>query len=233
MPNDGYSTDHEVMTAAEIAEYLQLAEKTVLRMAQSGRIPAAKVASQWRFMRSVVRDWLAAQMQMTPSAATDAAGAVSREMLAPAEVIRPDLMSLNIAPGPKEQVLGQLVAPLAATGFAADPPRLLRGLIERERMMTTAVGHGIALPHPRRPIPGMFREPALAIGVCGPGCEFGAIDDRLVHVLFLICATREEIHLQMMATVSWLSRRPGVIDKLRAATTPQEVIAIVGEEKPT
>jgi len=233
MPNAGHRTDHEVMTAAEVAEYLQLAEKTVLRMAQSGKIPAAKVASQWRFMRPVVRDWLAAQMQMTPSEATDETLAPSRGMLSPTEVIRPDLMSLNITPGPKEQVLGQLVAPLAQTGFAADPPRLLRGLIERERMMTTAVGGGIALPHPRRPIPGMFPEPALAVGICRPGCEFGAIDDRLVHVFFLICATRDEIHLQLMATVTWLSRQEGIIDKLRGATTTHEAIAIINEGQST
>ena len=72
----------EVMTLEEVAEYLQVSQKSILRMAQSGKIPAAKVASQWRFMRSVVDDWLMAQMEI-PSVRSSASvrlGFVAREM---------------------------------------------------------------------------------------------------------------------------------------------------------
>jgi len=60
----------EVMTLKEVAEYLQLAEKSVLRMAQAGKIPAAKIASQWRFLRALVNDWLASQMELAPAEMT-------------------------------------------------------------------------------------------------------------------------------------------------------------------
>ncbi len=59
--------NNEVITLAEVAEYLQLAERAVLRMARRGEIPAAKVASQWRFIRSLVREWLVGQMRPIPS----------------------------------------------------------------------------------------------------------------------------------------------------------------------
>lgn len=197
----------EIMTVSNVAEYLQLAEKTVVRMAQRGEIPAAKVASQWRFMRSLVREWLVAQMQTLPAGRLDEVVRREDALLALGEIIRPELMSLDIKPGPKEAVLRQIVAPLVRTGFAADPSRLLADLLERERMMTTAIGHGVALPHPRKPIAGMFPEPAIALGICPDGTDFEALDDQMAHVFFLICATREEIHLQLMAKVAWLSRR--------------------------
>ena len=181
MPNN--HTDNEIMTVAEVAEYLQLAEKTILRMAQSGRIPAAKIASQWRFLRPVVRDWVAGQMQME---AVETPATPRPLALRASEVVRPSLITLSIRPGPKEQVLRDLIAPAVASRFATDPERLLASLLERERMMTTAVGHGVALPHPRRPMSGQFPEPALVVGVCREGTTFGAIDDRLVHVLMLI-----------------------------------------------
>jgi excisionase family DNA binding protein len=57
---------NEIMTVSQVATYLHLAEKRVVRMAQWAEIPAAKVASQWRFMRSIVREWLAAQMRTLP-----------------------------------------------------------------------------------------------------------------------------------------------------------------------
>ena len=221
------SEDDEIMTVIEVAEYLQLAEKTVVRMAQRGEMPAAKVASQWRFMRSLVREWLVAQMQTLPAGQLDDVAGRENTLLGLNEMIRPELMNMDIKPGPKEAVLRQIVGPLVQAGFAADPSRLLTSLLERERMMTTAIGHGVALPHPRKPITGMFPEPAIALGVCPAGTDFDAIDDQLVNVFFLICATREEIHLQLMAKVAWLSRKD-VLGNLRTASdarTAHEIIA--------
>jgi len=224
-PNAG----NEIMTLAEVAEYLQLAERTVLRMAQRGDIPAAKVASQWRFMRPLVREWLVGRMQALPAPETAGTVDLKPPVLPLGEVLHPELMAFDLTAGPKESMLRQLLAPLLKTGFAKDTNLLLTSLLDRERMMTTAVGHGIAIPHPRRVMPGMFREPAIALGICPEGTDFGAIDDQLVHIFFLICATREEIHLQLMANLSWLTRREGVIAKLTNASSSQEVCDLVSD----
>ena len=56
-------TPQEIMTLAELANYLKVAEKTVVRMAREGKIPGTKVASQWRFMRSMVDEWMQDRMQ--------------------------------------------------------------------------------------------------------------------------------------------------------------------------
>ncbi|HUS90592.1 MAG TPA: PTS sugar transporter subunit IIA [Phycisphaerae bacterium] len=220
----------EVMTLTDVAEYLQLAERTVLRMAQRGEIPAAKVASQWRFLRPLVREWLVGHMQTFSLSSVTEASSGRPALLPLGEVLHADLMTFDIEPGPKESVLRQLMAPLVRTGFAKDPARLLAGLVDRERLMTTAVGHGIAIPHPRHTIAGMFPEPAIAVGLCPRGTDFRAIDDQLVHVFFLICATREEVHLQLMARLSWLTRREEVVANLRQAGSAQQVLALAGDE---
>ncbi|MFH0964293.1 MAG: helix-turn-helix domain-containing protein, partial [Planctomycetota bacterium] len=100
--HDGFPS-HEVMTLREVADYLQLAEKSVLRMAQAGRIPAAKVASQWRFMRSIIKDWLASQMEFLPSAEHAPAHPLAApEALPPlSRLLRSDLMALAVPPGTK------------------------------------------------------------------------------------------------------------------------------------
>ena len=126
---------NEVMTLTETAEYLQLSEKTVLRMCQKGEIPGAKIASQWRFMRSVLRDWLAGQMQTIQMSRLKKFA----QPLSLHELMSPDLIILDIQPDSKIPVLKQLVAPLKKTAFARNPQVLLKSLIERERMMTTAI----------------------------------------------------------------------------------------------
>jgi nitrogen PTS system EIIA component len=219
--------NNEIMTLAEVAEYLQLAERTVLRMAQRGDIPAAKVASQWRFMRPLVREWLVGQMQAFPDQEIVPSGDLKDPLLPLREILHPELMTFDIEPGPKESILRQLLTPLLKTGFAKDTNLLLSGLLDRERMMTTAVGHGVAIPHPRRLIPGMFPEPAVALGICPKGADFGAIDDQLVHLFFLSCATREEIHLRLMANLSLLTRREDTIAGLRTCTSPEQVATLV------
>jgi len=217
----------EVMTLAEVAAYLQLAERTVLRMAQRGEIPATKIASQWRFLQPIVREWLVGQMQAFSASDVGQAEPAVPELLPLREILREALMVLDVQAGPKESVLKQLTEPMARAGFAREPDRLLAGLLDRERLMTTAVGHGIAIPHPRRVIEGMFPEPAVALGVCRAGTDFRAIDDQLVHVFFLVCATRDEIHLQLMARLSWLTRQDGMVARLTEAASPGAVTELV------
>ena len=58
--------DNEIMTLSEVASYLKIAEKTVSRMITRGEIPCTKVASQWRFMKSMIDDWLISRMNVVP-----------------------------------------------------------------------------------------------------------------------------------------------------------------------
>ncbi len=58
----GTDTASQVMTSVEAAEYLKMHVKTVCRLAKDGKIPAKKVGSEWRFLRSVLDNWLAEAM---------------------------------------------------------------------------------------------------------------------------------------------------------------------------
>ena len=57
----------EILTLTEIAGYLKVSEKTILRMVQSGQFPGVKVSNQWRFVRAIVDDWLSARMHSAPT----------------------------------------------------------------------------------------------------------------------------------------------------------------------
>ncbi|MHB8080497.1 MAG: helix-turn-helix domain-containing protein [Candidatus Krumholzibacteriia bacterium] len=52
----------KVMTSVEAADYLKMHVKTVCRLAKEGKIPAKKVGSEWRFLRSVLDRWLAEEL---------------------------------------------------------------------------------------------------------------------------------------------------------------------------
>ena len=231
----GGHVDKGVMTVKEVAEYLQLDEKSVQGMVERGEMPAANVDGQWRFMKLLIDDWLASRT-VTPAEKRSAAPA-QEEAAADAEdrslsaMFDPQVMNLSVRPGNKREVLTQLVEPLQRSGRLPEPGPFLNSLVNRERLASTAVSGGAAIPHPRAAAKGLFAKPVIALGLCREGTDFGASDEKPVYVFFVICASDEKTHLRLMAQLSGLLQRPGIVERLRACGDGGEVIDVIREEK--
>ena len=213
----------EVMTLEEVAEYLQVSQKSILRMAQTGKIPSAKVASQWRFMRSVVDDWLMAQMEI-PSVRSSAS---AREQPQLAPLMPAGMMNLEVTPGTKESVLRQLITPMKENRILRQNRRFLETLEAREEIVSTAIGHGIAIPHPHRSLPGVFKEPRVALGVCREGTDFKSLDHQRTYVFFVLCAPSEDVQLRLLTLVTQVGRQMQAIENIKRATKPKQVAEIL------
>lgn len=216
----------EVMTLEEVAEYLQVSQKSILRMAQSGKIPSAKVASQWRFMRSVVDDWLMAQMEI-PSVRSSASAREQPELPPLPQLLPAEMMNLEVEPGTKESVLRQLIAPMKDNRILRQNRRFLETLVAREEIVSTAIGHGIAIPHPHRSLPGIFKDPRVALGVCREGTDFKALDHQRTYVFFVLCAPSEDVQLRLLTLVTQVGRQMQAIENIKRAVTPKQVAGIL------
>lgn len=229
----GGEVEKDVMTLKEVAAYLKLGEKSVQGMAERGEMPAANVDGQWRFMKLLIDDWLACSTVMPPekkpSAPADAEGAAEEEDRSLSAMFDPEVMNLSVRPGSKREVLAQLVEPLQRSGRLPEPGPFLNSLVNRERLGSTAASPGAAIPHPRTPAKGLFAKPAVALGLCREGTDFGASDKKPVHVFFVICASEETTHLRLMAQLSGLLRRPGIVERLCACGDGAGVIETIRE----
>ena len=210
----------EVLTLGEAAAYLKLAERTVHRMIQREEIPCAKVGGQWRFMKSVLDDWLLSRMQVLPrnelAPLLDAAGGAVR--LAP--MVSPSLVVDRITAGAPKDVLEQLVQPLVSLGVVQAPARYVELLLSREQLSSTAIGLGVAVPHVRRIKDNPPGAPPVILGVCRAGTEFNAPDERPVHFFFLLSTTSEVVHLRLLKRITLLFRDRTVRDSLLKSDTP-------------
>jgi PTS system nitrogen regulatory IIA component len=126
----------------------------------------------------------------------------------------PDAVLANLKASGKKALLAEL-ASRAATLFKLDERRLFDRLLERERLGSTGIGGGIAIPHARmsalaKPV-GLFARLAHPI-------DFDAIDERPVDVVFLLAAPEGAgaDHLKALARVSRLLRDRSLVEKLRA-----------------
>ena len=217
----------EIMTLQDVARYLKVAEKSVLRMIHRGEIPCVKVASQWRFMRSVVNDWLISNMPTAQKRHIRTYPPIEPDAPLLVRLISPELVRLNIKPGTRTFVLSQLIAPLIEQKLINNGATLLKKLIERENMVSTAIGPDVSIPHARTPGESEVNEPCVVIGICKKGTDFHAVDGGMTYVFLLICSNTDVIHLRLMARIVLLLRNPEVIKHLRSARSKNVVIKVL------
>jgi len=223
------NSPREIMTLTELANYLKVAEKTVVRMAREGKIPGTKVASQWRFMRSMVDQWLENRMQHVHTDNMFELLKMAPEVVPVSRLVSPELMIFDIKAGSVPDVLEQLVLPLEKDGLVDDAKKYLQLLVDRENLHSTAIAPSVAIPHARTPADSTLRQSALVVGICEEGTDFGADDHLQTHVFILICSEDDMVHLRLLAKISKLLSRPKVIDRLKKCKNSEQVIGLLAE----
>lgn len=116
----------------------------------------------------------------------------------------------------RDDALAELVAATVRVGAVVCGKELLAGLKQREEIMSTGLGGGIAIPHAWA---SEVKRVVIAVGRSHSGIDYQALDGRPVHLLFLLASPEEDPwrHLQILARISGLLRKEGVTDALLAA----------------
>jgi len=137
-----------------------------------------------------------------------------REMLALGAVL-PELDAQD-----RESALRALAHCLSDSEETPEAEVILRSLIEREQLGTTAIGHGVAIPHGK--LSGM-ESAHLALGRCRTGIDCQSTDKEPVRLLIAIITPSDSavLHLKILARISRLLGKAQVRDALLAATTAE------------
>jgi PTS system nitrogen regulatory IIA component len=145
------------------------------------------------------------------------------------EILSPDGVVLDLRTcHSKRQVLKELARHAAAT-VELDPQRLLEALLERERLGTTGIGHGIAIPHAR--MAELNRLVGLFARLDEP-VDFEALDDQPSDLIFLLLApdSADAESLKALARISRLLRDPNMQLRLRQEQDPQAVYRMLTQK---
>ena len=219
--------DKKIMTLAEMADYLKVARRSLVKMAEKGDIPATKVASQWRFMRTVVDDWLIAKMKTLPDRELEKLIDSEKLPVPLSAVLRPQLVRLDIEDVGVKKILEMLTDPLIRQNLLASREEFVDRLLDREEMVSTAIFPGIAIPHARKPEECPVSDPRIVIGVSRGGVDFNSLDGKSTFLFCLICANQVLLHLKIIAELALVFRQPDLIQRLRSAEDPNRVLDIL------
>lgn len=228
------------MSLDDFAKYVGMDARDVKRLADHGKLPGQKIGGEWRFNRARVTEWLQQEMH---TLGEDRLIALERGIRSSSglstesdELTVTDLIGLEgIDPAlpakTKASVLRELVNLADRTGLLYDRAGLLTALEQREEMCSTALPNGVALPHPRQPMPYVSAEPFICVGRVQKGIGFGSTSRELTHLFFLICCHQDHHHLRVLARLVRLLTPESVAALLEAQTREQMLEILIEAEK--
>ena len=198
-----------IMTIKEVAKYLKMNERTVYKLIQAGQIPAAKLGKQWRLDKEKLNEWIGFRMAEMPSEDLAHLEKDHKEtVIKIIPLLKQENVIFSFYAVSKSQAIQKLVNVLITNNniSPSEGKSLLKTVMERERLCSTAIGEGVAIPHPRDVVISSMKKPLLAAGICKHGMDFESIDAKPTNIIFLLSAPRNDIHLKLMARLSRLLR---------------------------
>jgi PTS system nitrogen regulatory IIA component len=150
------------------------------------------------------------------------------------EPASPSLASLVEQGGIYHRVPGDTPKDLLAAVINCLPPlpsldvnELYREILEREALVSTGIGRGIALPHPRNPMAGEDNEPFVAVIFPAQPLDWNAPDGIKVHTVFLIVSTSTKQHLSTLSKINFLCRQEEFYDLIKARASEDVIVAAI------
>lgn len=214
-----------------LAAYLHLSPAQIGKLVERGKLPGRRVSGEWRFSPAEINLWLEERIGLSAEgellrvegflqASADAAGA---EHVSIARQLSLEAIAVPLAARTRNSVIHSMVELAARTGWLWDPPKMAEAVRSREDMHPTALESGVALLHPRRPMPSILGQAFLAFGRTAGGIPFGGGRGALTDLFFLICSLDDRGHLQALARLSRLIAAPDFLAQLRAAPDARAV----------
>lgn len=138
------------------------------------------------------------------------------------DILLKELMIMDLQGTTKEGVIDEMIASLSANGIINDVAVYKEGIMKRESQTSTGLGDGIAMPHAKNKA---VVKPAVVFAKSAAGVDYASLDGQPAHLFFMIAAPEgaNNVHLEVLASLSRLLINPDFTASLKKAQTPEEV----------
>ena len=142
------------------------------------------------------------------------------------DILSPESTIVDLKGESKEDIISELVNSLVVGDSITDRDQVLQAVLDREKIMSTGIGDGIAIPHGKS---AAVTELVAAMGTQRRGVDFDALDGEPAFVFFLLVspANVSGPHIKALARISRLLKNDAFKKKLIEANSAEEIIAII------
>lgn len=204
----------------DLMELLDVERDELERLIRERELPAYLVDGDYRFNRSELKSWLLEHnIKVTKKILEIDAGDVDISLTT---LISRGGVFPNVAGDTAFDVIKNAVAYIPLP-FEISRDQLIFTLLQREEMMPTAIGKGIALPHPRDPLVTDPANQSVSICYLQHPIDFKALDAEPVHTLFVILSSNPHTHLDILSRISYLCHEDEFIGLLQKKSPEKEI----------
>ena len=214
------------LSVKDVAELLNISQKTVYRMIKDETIPCFRIGGQWRFDRREIASWIEDTREFYGSASKKSSP-VDSQFIQVTELLQRGGIYNGIAGNTKEEAIMSCLKRIKTAIPQIDMHRLFGAIMDREALCSTAIGNGIAFPHPR-PF-SEFTASLSSIALCRleRPIPFGALDNECVDTLFYIFPKSEKRFLRIQSKLSRLLKDDHVLAAVRETLEPARLYEII------
>lgn len=142
------------------------------------------------------------------------------------DLLIPGTMNLNLEASSKTEVIAELVNMLYSAGRISDEKKFKKAIFDREKLSTTGIGDGVAIPHAKNKT---VIEPTLAFGISKKGINYDSLDQKPAHIFFMIAVPKkgENLHLEALSSLARMLIHEDFRTGLIQANTKEDVLTLI------
>jgi len=146
------------------------------------------------------------------------------------EILDESLIKIPIENIEKKAIIKEMIDVLDGSGKIKEKESVLQAVLEREQMMSTGIGNGVAIPHGKS---AGSEDLIVSLGITSEEVDFEALDNKPVRIVFLLTGpqTASNLHIKMLSRISRLLNQSSFRNKLIECQNPKEVMEVIEEEE--
>lgn len=145
------------------------------------------------------------------------------------DFLKEKTISARLKSSEKRGVIEELIDTLVKAGEIENKEEMLNALLDREKLGSTGIGEGVAIPHAKSDV---VKEVVAAFGLSPQGVEFDSLDGKPAYLFFLLVAPADSTgpHLKALARLSRILKDKSFREALKKAKTKEEILGLIREE---
>jgi PTS system nitrogen regulatory IIA component len=209
------------LSVKDAARFLSVSEKTIYRWIKQESIPSYRIHGFYRFNRAELIEWATSQrIGLSPDVLSTPFDDLPLPRLS--EALEAGGVYYRIEGSTREEVLADCVAHLRLPE-EVDRSHLRRALLTRERIASTAIGYGIAIPHPRNPEMLHVSRSMVTLCFLDRPVDFFSLDGQPVQILFTLIVPSLRAHLHLLSKLGFLLREEKLRKLLHAQANREKI----------
>lgn len=215
-----------MLNVKEVAKLFNISDKKVYRLISQNSIPFYKIGEEYRFNRVELLEW-ATLMGIRVSSDTfeesDLNNSTPTSFL---DALKAGGVIYNVGGNDKSSVLRSVVNVLNLPRDV-DSEFLYQVLFAREKLGSTGIGDGIAIPHVRNPVILNVNKPVVTLCFLENSIDFNAIDGKPVKVLFTLISPTIRIHLHLLSRLGFVLQNNDFKTVIQKQESPETIINVL------